>query len=256
MIIQAFTHAILSAAVIASPFQAIHPDLIPKQGVAQQSMADLVSTEKHWNFAIDHYRMQHHHGLQTLNITVDCTADAIDFSPKLSAINGEISQFLSRYPNEDDYWEIINRELAKTILHNHPELSSISITLEVLPTARLPYTRASIVSQSRTGERLEEWRFASRMPVQVQGDNLNYEVEYLYRNGITDTEYPNFVPISDRIAQLLLNAVSKGEPWSYANQDIAATMMQKYPVLDAFTSHVENTMKGLPESETKSAIHY
>lgn len=253
MISQAFAHAILSTAIVTSSSQATEPGLAHKLPTTQIAVSNVASIEKQWNFAIENYRMRHHNSFQTLNLAVNCKSDQADLSPKLLAIYGEISEFLRTYPNEDDYWEIINRELTKTILQHYSELSSVAITLEVLPTERLPYTRASIVTQNRDGERTEGWRFTSRVPIQVKGVDLEYEVEYLYRNGITNTEYPDFVPINDRIAQLLMAGMIKGEPWEHTNQDIAESMLQKYPVLYAFTSHIENTPKEPPALEARKA---
>lgn len=250
MIIQGLTHAVLSTAIFADPFQALSPALAQKAigvqlpGSNLSPVSHMASIEKHWDFTMKNHIMQHHQGFQALNVTVESTSNQADLMPKLSIIYGEIDQFLSHYPNENDYWEVINRELAKTILRDHPELSSISITLEILPTERFPYNRASIVTQSRTGENMEEWRFTARVPIQVQGDDLNYEVEYLYRNGITNAEYPDFVPISDRTTQLLMAALTKGESWEYANQDIATSILQKYPVLADFTSYFDKATKG------------
>jgi hypothetical protein len=57
-----------------------------------------------------------------------------------------IDNFLTNYPNETDFWEIINKSLTQQVLAQNPALDSLQINLEVLPTNRLPYNRASIVS--------------------------------------------------------------------------------------------------------------
>lgn len=241
MIHQTLVQAIFSTAVVASSWPLAEPGLAHKPIGTQPVNSEVTSIEKHWNFEIAHYRMQHHNGLQTLNITVDCTSDKANLAPSLLSIYSEISHFLRNYPNEDDYWEIINRELSETLLQDYPELSSVSIMIEVLPTERLPYTRASMINQSRNHMPVEGWRFTATAPVQVQGSHLNYEVEYLYRDGITNSEYPDFIPINDRIVQLLVVAVAKGSVWESTNQDIAERMLQKYPALDAFTSQIEQS---------------
>jgi hypothetical protein len=209
------------------------------------------SAEKHWSFSIKRYRMRHHHGIQTLNIRVDCTSesDADEMIAQLLMLHAEINQFLQHYPNEDDYWEIINRELTKTLLRQHSQLSTVTITLEVLPTARLPYTRASIVSRTQEGYVDEGWRFFTRIPGQEAGYSASYEVEYFYRDGITNEEYPDFVPIHHRITQLLTVATAKGDSWEQTNQAIAQTVLQKYPALDSLTSRVDPPIQKAIESD-------
>lgn len=218
-----------------------------------------VSTEKHWNFSIKNHRMRHHHSVQTLNIAVNCgyEGDTAEVSAKLLRLYAEINQFLQHYPNEEDYWEIINRELTKSLLRGHPELSSVTVTLEVLPTARLPYTRASIVSRTQDGYVDEGWRFFTRVPVQWQGQPVSYEVEYVYRDGISNEEYPDFVPIHHRITQLLAVAAAEGDSWDHVNHAIAQTVLQKYPALDSLTSRVElPTQKAIEPDNTAIAAWY
>jgi hypothetical protein len=53
---------------------------------------------------------------------------------------------LANYPNETDFWEILNKNLTQKLLAENPALDSLEIGIEVLPTNRLPYDRASIVS--------------------------------------------------------------------------------------------------------------
>lgn len=250
----AFAHAVLAIVVIGdplNPLQAFNPDLAQKTIVAQPAASAVFPIEKHWNFEVKNYVIEHHQGFQPLNVTIDyrsnqgvaAKADAL-YVEMYAETYAEMDDFLTRYPNEDDYWEVVNRELAKTLLRTNPDLASVSITLEVLPTEHIPYDRASIVTQSRSGLNLQEWRFTTRVPVQVQGSDLSYEVEYLYRDGITNTEYPDFVPISNRTAQLLMAAMTQGEPWEYTNQTIAESILHKYPALDSFTGHLVTGAKG------------
>jgi hypothetical protein len=220
--------------------------------VGVEPAIESTATGKMWSFAIKNYRMQHHQGLQRLNITVNgsyggSSGNGGSSASQLLSLYADVYQFLRQYPNEDDYWEILNRELTKTLLHDHPNLASVTITLEVLPTDRLPYPRASIVSRARTGYVDESWRFSTRLP--AQEGPVSYEVEYFYRDGISDEEYPDFLPIHHRVAQLLTVATAEEATWDYVNQDIADSVLQKYPALDSFTSRVEVTTKDATEQD-------
>lgn len=57
-----------------------------------------------------------------------------------------IDNFLANYPNETDVWEIVNKNLTQKVLAENPALDSLQIGLDLLPTNKLPYERASIVS--------------------------------------------------------------------------------------------------------------
>ena len=69
-----------------------------------------------------------------------------DEYPDFVPIYTSIDNSLTNYPNETDFWEILNKSLTQQVLAQNPALDSLQINLEVLPTNRLPYNRASIVS--------------------------------------------------------------------------------------------------------------
>ncbi|MGB7712493.1 MAG: hypothetical protein WBL95_23670 [Microcoleus sp.] len=53
---------------------------------------------------------------------------------------------MANYPNETDFWEIVNQKLTQKVLAENPALDSLQIGLDLLPTNKLPYGRASIVA--------------------------------------------------------------------------------------------------------------
>lgn len=95
------------------------------------------------NYSIDHQ------GLNNLNIDVNyqykqgiTPAEYPDFVP----IYNSTDKFLTDYQNETDFWEIVNKNLTQQVLAENPALDALQIGIEVLPTNRLPFDRASIVS--------------------------------------------------------------------------------------------------------------
>jgi hypothetical protein len=104
-----------------------------------------------------------------------------------------IDNFLVNYPNETDFWEILNKNLTQKVLDENPALTDVGIQLEVLPTNRLPYDRTSTVFRSRGGKLQEDWNFSlNDYIINHQGLNqLNLDVNYQYKPGITTEEYPD-----------------------------------------------------------------
>ncbi|MGB7712496.1 MAG: hypothetical protein WBL95_23685 [Microcoleus sp.] len=104
-----------------------------------------------------------------------------------------IDNFLVNYPNETDFWEILNKNLTQKVLDENPALTDVGIQLEVLPTNRLPYDRTSTVCRSRGGKLQEDWNFSLKdYIINHQGLNqLNLDVNYQYNPGITTEEYPD-----------------------------------------------------------------
>ena len=126
------------------------PATIAQQRPAKARHADEVREE--FSFTLKDFKVDHQAETNSLNILVHYTyksgikeAEYPNFIPMAK----DVEQFLSTYPNEKTYWEIINKELTKLVLDKYPALSSITCEIEVAPSRHHPYTRASRVSRQR-----------------------------------------------------------------------------------------------------------
>jgi hypothetical protein len=242
------------------------------QPVAQtsESLPETESLQGELGFLIEQYPI-HHQGANKLNITLSCTLKAsygdsnfIDHAinnpdnpdnldqvaaPDSLMVYHQITDFLRSYPNEKDYWEIVNRNLTEAILAKNSMVASVTATLEVLPTQQAPYTRSTTVTHSDNGTMLESWSFITgQVTVQRQGEHkLNLRVKYRYRDGLSGADYPNFIPIYARIEQFLSAYGRPTDSWETVNRNLVNTVLQEYPVMDSFTSKLEvNPTPDLP----------
>jgi hypothetical protein len=58
-------------------------------------------------------------------------------------------EFFKSYPNETDYWEILNLKLTARLLREFPALAKITAEIHVAPTDQIPYPRTSTVTRTR-----------------------------------------------------------------------------------------------------------
>ncbi|WP_030006238.1 hypothetical protein [Picosynechococcus sp. NKBG042902] len=110
--------------------------------------------EESFGFTIDDYAIEHQ-DWAILNIAVDFRyvdqptaqrSNYINFVP----LAAEIERFLREYPNETDYWEIMNRNLAESIFADHPQMSALKVKLDIAKSSgEEPYSRHSVVSLTR-----------------------------------------------------------------------------------------------------------
>jgi hypothetical protein len=56
---------------------------------------------------------------------------------------------LSNYPNKDDYWEIVNKQITSLLLNKYPAITSVTCELKVDPSSLIPYTRSGRVRRER-----------------------------------------------------------------------------------------------------------
>lgn len=108
--------------------------------------------EEIFTFEVPTYAIQHQGGaILSIKVAYRLTPETIaqqnypDFVP----IRKDIDKFLVNYPNETDYWEIVNRKLVQFLLDKYPQMSSLSVEIDVMPTPQEPFRRSSIVKSTR-----------------------------------------------------------------------------------------------------------
>lgn len=213
------------------------------------------SPMKDWSFAVNGYSVYHGKTVNTLNIAIrytlkDEAADTDISNPdpsNFTSLLNQVTEFLTHYPNEDDYWEVINRNLTEATLRKNPSLSSLTIKLEVLPGANFPYTRATTVTYTAEGQCSEAWSFFSTdNPVDHQGRQaVNIYAEYTYKPGLHRSQYPDFEPIQTDVADLLIHYPDPFDSWETVNRQLAEAILAEYPTI----ANLRLSLQALPTQE-------
>jgi hypothetical protein len=111
------------------------------------------SIVEEFSFQIKDFKMDHQTQTNNLNISISYRYLAnIQKSeyPDFRWLAKDVETLLGNYPNEDDYWEIINKQITRLLLNKYPAITSVTVELKVDPTSLIPYTRSSRVTRSRT----------------------------------------------------------------------------------------------------------
>ncbi|MFB2921790.1 MULTISPECIES: hypothetical protein [Aerosakkonema] len=126
-------------------------NLLPAPSLSQPAR-NCEQQEEMFSFEVPTYAIQHQGGaILNIKVAYRLTPDAIaqqnypDFIP----IRKDIDKFLVNYPNETDYWEIVNRNLVQFLLDKYPQMSSLSVEINVMPTPQEAFRRSSIVKRTR-----------------------------------------------------------------------------------------------------------
>ena len=106
-----------------------------------------------FSFLIKDFRMDHQAQANNLNISVSyryvANISKPDY-PDFRWLAKDIETFLTSYPNEDDYWEIVNKQITALLLKNYSGIVEVTCEIRVDPTSVVPYTRSSRVTRERS----------------------------------------------------------------------------------------------------------
>jgi len=219
----------------------------PRCGLTQQIKSDFPSITH--SFSITEYAIQHQ-GDNHLNISVTFSDQEMDLTKEanlIEAIHRQINNFLTNYPNESDFWEILNQKLVRTVFTSHPIMSSITIKLEVLPTEKFPNIRTTTVTLTEKMQLFGKWNFAiNAHPVNHKGNNiLDIDVEYTYYyESFHNSEYIDYKKVRARITQFLAEYPENNDSWDMVNENLAKVIFEENPAL----STLNLTLKILPDS--------
>jgi len=110
--------------------------------------------DEEFAFLLQQFPMYHQREHHRLNIAVRyryARGIANKLYPDYQWLMRDIDQFLTRYPGQMDYWEIVNKQMTQMLMNKYPMLASITSVIEVGPTPSLPHVRLCIVTRSRSG---------------------------------------------------------------------------------------------------------
>lgn len=122
---------------------------LPQTQVSRQTPGPLV---EEFSFLIKDFKIDHQTEVHNLNISISfryvANITKSDY-PDFRWLAKEVETLLSNYPNEDDYWEIVNKQITSLLITKYRALASVACELKVDPSPLVPYTRSSRVTRER-----------------------------------------------------------------------------------------------------------
>lgn len=120
--------------------------------VACSSVGYSQSLVEEFSFQLKDFRMDHQTQTNNLNISI-----SFRYTPNIQKsqypdfrwLAKDVETLLSNYPNEDDYWEIVNKNITSLLLNKYPAITSVTCEMKVDPSSLIPYSRSSRVTRER-----------------------------------------------------------------------------------------------------------
>jgi hypothetical protein len=156
-------------------------------------------------------------------------------------IFNSIDSFLTSYPNETDFWEIVNKNLTQKVLSENPLLSSLTVKLDVLPSTQSPYTLSSITTRTPNGGLGESVNLnLTNYAIEHQGiNNINVGVKYQYRQGIAANQYRDVNQVYNSIDTFLKNYPNETDFFEIVNSNLTQRVLADNPLLDSLQIELE-----------------
>jgi len=119
---------------------------------ARPAAAKLGVLIEEFSFLIKDFKIDHQGEHNNLNITIRYRYKAgvtkAEY-PDFTLVLKDIESTLTSYPNEGDYWEIVNKKITSMVLEKYSAITSVTCEIQVSPSRNTPYLRSSIASRER-----------------------------------------------------------------------------------------------------------
>ena len=125
--------------------------IVAPAGVTNGKGPSASQVREQFEFEIRDFKVSHQGGnVLTLKVRYDYRAGlrAANY-PDFRELAKACEEFLRTYPNNTDFWEILNLKLTARLLRDFPALASITIEIRVAADDHDPYFRASTVTRTR-----------------------------------------------------------------------------------------------------------
>jgi hypothetical protein len=212
-----------------------------------------------WSFSFQDYQIQHQGGaVIDLNVGYKYKDgigknDPFEY-PEFTQIYNYIDKYLVDYPNETDFWEILNKNLVTDLLTKPiptafgfdyklaDVVDNLIVDIDVLPgSSGINIPRSSTVTGTPVNSKVqldESWDFAFKnYQIQHQGGaTIDLDVSYDYKDGIGKTdpfEYPEFTQIYNYIDKYLVNYPNETDFWEILNKNLVNDLLTQ-PIPTAF----------------------
>ena len=120
--------------------------------VVSFSTAYSQSPVEEFSFQIKDFKMDHQTQTNNLNIYISyryvANIKKADY-PDFRWLAKDVETLLSNYPNKDDYWEIVNKQITSILLNKYRGITSVTCEIKVDPSSLIPYARSSRVTRER-----------------------------------------------------------------------------------------------------------
>jgi hypothetical protein len=173
-----------------------------------------------------------HQGKNVLDINIkylDRASRSKSRNEKNLFLTRQLQELLENYPNEDDYWEIMNCNITKKLLQKNQDLSSITIAITVHPSRKFPYYRTTNVTRQGSDKIWESWHFAfdSDRVKKVDRRFEKISVDYIYKSN--DLAYPNFVRVYKQIEKFLVANSTQESSWDSIDKKLKQIIKKENP---------------------------
>jgi len=174
----------------------------------------------------------HQNEWRNLTVNLEYDAEIGGSAMDIQAVKGHIRMFLEEYSNPDDFWEIMNTKLVRSLSETFPDITTLKSTLSLAPDRTLNFPRESIVRYDRDSDILKESFNFTKLNYLICQDTfrlLDLHVAWDLKDNPTLSDYPDYQWVDEAMEKFFKEHPVSYSEWKSLKPKLQAYLLEQFP---------------------------
>lgn len=163
---------------------------------------------------------------RNLSISLEYESELHGKSLNVSLVKEYVRQFLNEYPNETDFWEIMNGHLVRALLQEFPDMQKLKSVLSLKPDRTLSFPRESTVIYDINTTVMKESFGFTKLNYKICSEtfqSIDLSVSFDLKANPAPFDYPDYQWVDDA-----MNKFFKDQPLSFSKWETLKPQLESF----------------------------
>lgn len=202
--------------------------------VLSASTIDDSNTTEHLGFFVRGMKICHQGEWRNLSVTLEYESDLGSKATDVQSVKAYLRGFLESYPNTTDFWEIMNRNLIRSLTQEFPGINTLKTVLDLAPDKTLSFHRQSIVQYEKGAQALKESFGFTKPNYLICNDSfrfLDLHVLFTLKDNPDAFDFPDYQWVDQAMERFFAEHPVSFSKWKDLKPQLEAYLLTQFPTL-------------------------
>lgn len=207
------------------------------------SIVDDSNKIEHEGLFIRDLKICHQQEWRNLSITLEYETVPYEKASNAALVKEHIHQFLDEYPNQTDFWEIMNLNLVRSLLTEFPDIQKLKTILSLKPDRTLSFPRESRINYDVNNNALQESFGFTKLNYAICSEtfsSLDLSVFFDLKDNPAQFGYPDYQWVDQAINEFFKEHPLSFSQWQHLKPKLEEFLLERFKTLSEI--HVDVTL--------------
>ena len=199
-------------------------------GTAQASEINDSNATERIGFFVRGLKICHQGEWRNMTVFLEYESDLNAFD--VLKVKNFVRQFLEKYDNAKDYWEVMNIKLVRLLVKEFPSIYTLKAKLSLAPDRTLFFPRESTVEYARDREFLKETFMFTKLKYLICNETfkeLDLQVAFNFKENPQPADYPDYRSVDAAMEEFFAEQPVSLSKWSLLKPQLEGFLLKRFP---------------------------